>query len=330
VSAPLRLLAWPGMPAPEVIADVGRRLGREIVLETIAVNEELERLIAAGERYDVVCPSDYMVERLAAAGALLPLDGDRLPGRCNLADWTRHPVYDPDERWSVPLAFGTTGYLYDRRRFASAPDGWTGLLGAAGAAGDGPVGMLEEPREVVGAALLAAGHGPNVTDPEPLAAARALLEDQGPRVVNVSSDDFVGPVADRAVVAHHAWSGPSAARMRTAPELGYVVPREGAVLWTTTAAIPADAPDPDAAHALIELLLDPERAAITTTRFGYATPNAAARERLDPALADDPVLFPDASVRERLHVIRDLSPAAAGRVDALWTAVRDRWSAAFP
>lgn len=327
MSAPLRLLAWPGMPAPEVIADVGRRLGREIVLETIAVNEELERLIGAGERYDVVCPSDYMVERLAAGGALLPLDGDRLPGRRNLADWARHPVYDPDERWSVPLAFGTTGYLYDRRRVAPEPDGWMALLAADG---PGPVGMLEEPREVVGAALLAAGYGPNVADPEALAAARALLEAQVPRVVNVSSDDFVGPVADRAVVAHHAWSGPSAARMRTAPKLGYVVPREGAVLWTTTAAIPADAPDPDAAHALIELLLDPERAAITTTRFGYATPNAAARERLAPALADDPVLFPDASVRERLHVLRDLSPAAAGRIDAVWTAVRDRWSAPFP
>lgn len=327
MSAPLRLLAWPGMPAPEVVAEVGRRLGRAIDVETIAVNEDLEALIAAGERYDVVCPSDYMVERLAAAGALAPLDGDRLPGRRNLAGWTRNPVYDPDERWSVPLAFGTTGYLYDRRRFTPAPDGWAALLAADG---PGPVGMLEEPREVVGAALLTAGYGPNVAHAAALDAARAGLEAQSPRVVNASSDDFVGPVADGAVVAHHAWSGPSAARMRTAPELGYVVPREGAVLWTTTAAIPAGAPDPDAAHALIELLLDPELAAVTTTRFGYATPNAAARERLEPALAADPVLFPDASVRERLHVVRDLAPEDAGRIDAVWTAVRGRWSAPFP
>ncbi|WP_320668771.1 extracellular solute-binding protein [Patulibacter defluvii] len=318
----LRLLAWPGMPDPEAVAEAGRRIGRTVEVETIAVNEELERRMATGHVYDVVCPSDYMVERLAAAGALAPLDDDRLPGRRHLADWARSPVYDRDETWSVPLAFGTTGYLYDRQRLGGDPESWGPLL----AAGAGPsVGLLAEPREVIGAALLATGHETNDATPAALAAARRVLEGVAERVVRVDSDDFVGPVADGTVAVHHAWSGPSAARMRHDPRLGYAVPAEGAVLWTTTAAIPADAPDPDAAHALIEQLLDPQLAAITTTRNGYATPNAAARDRLDPALAGDPVLFPDEAVLRRLQVVRALPDADAARVDALWQELGTRW-----
>nr|WP_246344959.1 spermidine/putrescine ABC transporter substrate-binding protein [Conexibacter arvalis] len=304
------------MPADEALDLVERRLGVAVESVAISTNEQLEERLLAGERYDVITPSDYMVERLAARGALHPLDPALLPGRVGLAPWARRPVWDPDERWAVPLAFGTTGILYDRERLPDAgARGWAALL-------DPPpgvaVGLLDELREVIGAALIACGRDVNATDDESLAAAAALLERRADAIAGFDSDDFVGPVVDREVVAHHAWSGPAARAMRADERLAYAVPAEGAVLWVTTAAIDARCDRPLLAHAAIDVLLDPAVARITVERNGYATPNGAARALLAPELRDDPVLFPGEEVVRRCVTVRDVGAEGEERLERLW------------
>lgn len=310
----LRLLVWPGMPAPEALGEVGRRLGVAIEAEVISSNEDLLARMDDGGPYDLVCPSDYMVERLVAGGRLNRLDPDRLPSLGNLADWARGRPYDPDGVHCVPLAFGTTGYLYDRSRVGEQ-EGWDALFGSAEGV---PVGMLSELREVIGAALIAAGYSPNETRDAALSEARGLLEAQAPSVVRYSSDDFVGPVVGGEVAVHHAWNGPSSVAVRAHERLGYVVPGEGAVLWITTGAVPVDAPHPAAAHAVLESLLDPALARPTVERYGYSTPNAAARRALPPELREDPTLFPDEGVLERCEALRDLDPDGLRKLEDLW------------
>ena len=131
---------------------------------------------------------------------------------------------------------------------------------------------------------------------------------RSPQVARYDSDDFVGPVLEGSVAAHHAWSGPAAQAVRSRPGLRYVVPDEGAVLWITTGAIPEDAPDPDLSRRLLRELMDPELAVLATRRFGYATPNDAARRLLPGDIRDDRALFPDADTLARCHVLRDLGP----------------------
>jgi spermidine/putrescine-binding protein len=301
------------MPAQRPLAEAARRARVELELETVSTNEAIEERIRSSA-YDVVCPSDYLVERLRGQGRLMPLDVERLPGRARLASWAEDPLWDPGLTYSTPLAFGTTGILY-RRSEVPRPDTWSALFEPPGGR---RVGMLSEVREVVGAALMATGHGLNQASPAALAAASALLEAQAPAVRAYCSDDFVSPVEVGDVIAHHAWSGPSSLAVRRDPQLGYSLPREGACLWVTTAAIPVNAPDPDAAHRLIEALLDPELAAATVADEGFATPNDAARAILPPALRDDPVLFPTALELERCQVMRDLGPDEAA-IAAVWT-----------
>lgn len=312
------MLVWPGMPAPEALEEVAARVGVALDCERIETNEQLEARLLAGERYDLVTPSDFMVERLAARGLLAPLPP--LPGREALASWVRRPVWDPAERWAVPLAFGTTGYLYDRTRLPGA-GGWRALLAPPPGV---RVGLLDEPREVIGAALLAAGERFDATDPRALAAARALLlrGAAAGAYARVDSGDFVTPVRDGAVAAHHAWSSPAAETVRTDPRrLGWAVPPEGAVVWVTTVAISADCARPALARAAIEALLDPAVARLNVERTGYATPNEAARRLLPAQLRDDPVLFPPADVLRRRLTVRDLDADAAARLDALWAEV---------
>ncbi|MDW5595204.1 spermidine/putrescine ABC transporter substrate-binding protein [Conexibacter stalactiti] len=316
--APLRLLSWPGMPAPEALERVAARIGVALHVETIVANEELERRL--GEGWDLICPSDYMVQRLARQGRLRPLDDALLPGRRQLADWARRPAYDPGDRWSVPLAFGTVGVLYDRAALGAVPEpgGWSLLFDPPAGA---RVGMLAEPREVVSAALLAAGRDANAADDAALAAAAALLERQAPAVARFDSDDFTGPVRARQVSAHQAWSGPASVALRADPGLGYTVPREGAVAWVTTVAITAGCSRAALAHAAIEALLDPALARLNVERDGFATPNAAARALLQPALRDDPVLFPDAATLARCTTLRELDEAQERAVTALYERV---------
>jgi spermidine/putrescine transport system substrate-binding protein len=298
----LRVLCWPGMPAPEALAEAAHRLGVSVSAEEVASNERLEERMGP---FDVVFPSDYLVERLARRGALLELD---LPAAVTgrIAPWAREAPHDPGCRVSLPFAFGTTGYLCGER----LPDArtWMDLLRPPAGT---RVGMLAEVREVVGAALIALGLSPNDAGDEAVGRARELLLAQRSQVVGYDSDDFVSPVVHGAVAAHHAWSGPAAIAVRSHAGLRYVVPDEGAALWITTGAVPAGSAHPEAARALLMELADPELAGLTTRTRGYATPNEPARERLPSAVRDDRTLFPAAAVLERCHAFRDLGAAEA-------------------
>lgn len=288
------------MPAVEVLREVGERVGRCVAIDAVASNELLAERAADPGGYDLVFPSDYLVERMIAAEQLCPLAHDRL-GLEHLADWVWSTAYDPGCRFSVPFAFGTTGFLTR----GAGTTSWAALF-APGP--DARVGMLEEVREVIGAALLASGYDPNDVSDAALDAARELLVRQRPSVVRYDSHNFVDPIVSGEVSLQHAWSGPAAAALRRDSTLRYVVPQEGAIHWVTTAAIPSDAPDPERSHALLAALMDPELAAQTTERTGFATPNESARRRLPEALRNDTVLFPDADVLQRCRPLRDLGP----------------------
>jgi spermidine/putrescine transport system substrate-binding protein len=302
--AALRVLCWPGMPAAEALAEAGRHVGVEVHAEAVASNERLEDRMRAAP-FDIVFPSDYLVERLVSRGELLALGAPvEVVGR--IAAWAREAPHDPGCLWSLPFAFGTTGYLCDAR--LPEARSWMDLLRPRAGT---HVGMLAEVREVLGAALIAVGHSPNDASPRALERARELLRCQRPSVVRYDSDDFVGPVVRGEVTAHQAWSGPAAAAVRAHAGLRYVVPDEGAGLWITTGAVPASARDANAARAVLAELTDPALAALTTRTEGYATPNEPARERLPATLRDDETLFPADDVLRRCHTFHDLGDGEA-------------------
>lgn len=303
----MRALTWPGMPAREPLAEAGRRLSCEVDVVEIASNEDLANEMSGG-RFDIVFPSDYMVERLRGERAIVPLEPGALPLDL-LEDWAIDCAHDPGCRWSVPFAYGTTGVL-------AGPEcpstGWDALFAI-----DGPVLMLDEVREVFGAALIASGRDPNDLSPAALRLARRCLLGRMPLIAAFDSDDFVGPVATGQVVAAHAWSGPASGAVRANRNLRYFVPEEGAILWVTSAAIPADAPDPELSTSLLRELMDPRLAAGTTERNGYATPNREARRLLPPALDRDSSLFPDEETLKRCVTLTAQGEAEA-RLSEEW------------
>ncbi len=287
------------MPAGAALAEAGRRIGVRVEAEAVASNELLEERMA-GAQFDVVFPSDYLVERLIARGELLELE---LPRAVldRLLPWAHAAPHDPGCRRSLPFAFGTTGYLCDAR--LAGAGSWDALFQPP----DGlAVGMLAEAREVVGAALMARGRSPNDVRDQPLRDARKLLLGQRPRVAGYSSDDFVRPVVRGDVAAHQAWSGPASAAVRAHDGLRYVVPEGRAGRWVTAGAVPAGARCSELARRLLIELADPELAALTTATEGFATPSRVARDLLPRDLREDAALFPPEEVLNRCCAFHDL------------------------
>ena len=318
MTEPLRLVVWAGMPDPGALASVGRRIGRELEIEVISSNEDLERLLESQPPFDLITPSDYLVEKLVAHGRLADISDGVGKKWENLESWARHPVWDPEEAFCLPLAFGTTGLLVSESR-TSGFESWEQFFSPEE---DMRIGLLDEVREVVGAALIASGHSPNEVALDLLDQAGRLLRQQRNSVVSVSSDDFTGPVERGAVDVHHAWSGPASMAVRNDSDLRYVVPREGALLWTTTGAVPVDAPDPEAAVRFLRELADPELAAMAVTNGGYSTPNAKARAVLATELDRDRALFPDEETIRHCRTLTSLSREG----ELAMSSVLDRYS----
>ncbi len=323
-SRDLRIIAWPGMPDQSAVEIAAGRLGHRASVEVVASNERLLEALNRGGPPDLVFPSDYLVQALVRSGRVVRLDANLLPLE-RLAGWARETPFDPNNGYSVPFAYGTTGYLCDSR--IPQGDSWQQLFAPPAGV---PVGMLDEAREVVGAALLSVGFSPNDCSDAALAAASDVLARQLPAVGGFDSDDFTGQVSSGAFGAHHAWSGPAAQAVRAAPErLRYVVPSEGAVFWVTCAAVPAIAADQELSHALLAELMDPELAVLATARAGLATPNVAARDLLPTPVREDTSLFPPAATIARCTILHDLGERQL-RVEEAFDAVRGGIAAGTP
>lgn len=312
MTRPLRAIVWDGMPDGSALDQAADVLGRRLELQVVSSNEDLERLLESGGPFDLIFPSDYLVEKLAADRRLLDISSASGIDRDMLAEWSRHPFYDPDERYAVPFAFGLTGCLHrddvGLRSWSEFFEPEPGLK----------VGLLDELREVCGAALVMSGRSPNRVDDAAIDELSRILDRQAPAVASISSDDFTGPVERGDVGVHLAWSGPSSVAIRRSPGLRFTVPEEGALLWVTTAAVPADSPDPEAALRLIAELMEPRLARLAVERGGYSSPNAAAQDLLDAGLRDDPVLFPSEEVIGRCGSLKALSPDEESSLLRLW------------
>lgn len=282
----LDVYVWTEYLDPELNAAFEREFGCEVVESHFSSNEELRAKLQAGSRdYDLVCPTDYAVEQLVKDGLLEPLRKENILGLANLAERFRAPEHDRELRHSVPFRWGVTGIAYDARKVDPAPTSWADLFDPEKAARfGGRMTMLDDAREVVGAALLSLGHSPNTRDASQIAAARARLLTLKPSIAAFDSDDPSSKLAQGETLIAQTWSGQAANAQAANEGVAFVVPREGAFRYVDCWAIPAGAADRDLAEEFIGYLLRPEVAAKLVNASLYASCNAAAEASIDPAI----------------------------------------------
>ena len=251
----LRLGAWIGADGADRLAGYEARTGGSIAVAEHASNEDILAALRRGESFDVVVLTAYAVAQGVEEGLIQPLDRSRLPNFDSLPLEFRdgHRPHDPEDAFSAPKAWGTTGILYRTDRISPTPTSWADFWSLA-AQQSGQTYVVDSAPDVIGAALWKAGFPPGDEHPEALDAARAELLSLRPHLGGIDSNAAAMLANGRGALAI-GWSTDAEALMTAGLPIGFVIPAEGAEFWEDDYAIPATANDAYGAHDFINYML---------------------------------------------------------------------------
>lgn len=305
----LRIFIWEEYIDPAVYRLFEEEFGVTVVEDNYGSNEDMRaKLQAGGTLYDLVVPSDYMVGLLRREGLLLPLDLSRIPNLRYVAPRFRDPPYDPGHHYAIPYQWGITGIGYNQGLVVPPPTGWADVFDPVRIA---PyrhrISMLNDMREVIGAALIALGLSPESTDPQELAQAQELLQRQKPFLAKYDSEAFEDSLASGETVLAQGWSGEIAMAQAQNPDIGFAIPQEGTFMFVDNWAIPKGTRHKALAEAFINFVLRPEISARIVNHVRYASVNEAAKPLIKPEILQGPAYQVPEGVK--LWWLADLGPA---------------------
>jgi spermidine/putrescine transport system substrate-binding protein len=317
--ATLHYFTWSDYVGEDVMREFEQEHDVNVVVDTFSSNEELLAKLQSGATgYDVALPSDFMVSIMARQGLLAELDLEKIPNIKLLAERFQRIPADPDHRYSVPYLWGTVGIGYDAERIVPPPASWNVLWDPRY---KGRISMLNDQREVFGAALRLTGHSVNATDEAAIEAAKAKLLSQKALVKTYTSDRYDQMLVSGEVALAHGWGGAVARAMAERPSIRYVIPREGASLWADCLVVLRSSRQKELGLTFINYLLDAKVAARTTDRILFASVNRDARALVRQAVRDNPAVYPPETDLDRLEWMTDVGEAIR-LYDRAWTELK--------
>jgi len=296
-SKQLYIYTWAGYTDQDLLDRFTKETDIKVVADVYDSNEAmLARLQAGGGgAYSIIYPSDYMVAKMVELGLLRELDRSRLVGMNQLVPRFQNPVYDPANLHSVPLSWGTTGLIYNIQKVKSAPQDWSYLWENQQQLSK-RMTLLNDVREVMGAALKMLGYSYNSTNPQQVQQAYEKLTQLKQNVASFTSDAWRPQVLSEDLVLAMCYSSDANEVMESNSNLQYVIPKSGTSFWTDTLAIPTTAPNLEGAYAWINFMLKPDIAAQICERLSFATPNEVALNKLSSQVKNNLNLFPPESL----------------------------------
>lgn len=312
--------------------------GIRVVYDVYDSNEVLEtKLLAGGSGYDIVVPTGTFLQRQIQAGVYQKLDKSKLPNLVNMwpAITERVAKYDPENAYSVNYMWGTTAIGFNvgavqERLGTDTIDSWDVIFNPEIIArfADCGVHLIDTPDEIFRAALNWMGREPDSTDIADYQAAADLLMTIRPHIQKFHSSEYINALANGEICLAVGYSGDilqardRAAEADAGVVVEYAIPKEGALMWFDNMAIPADAPNPENAHAFINFIMRPEMIAAASNYVYYANGNLASKPFLNEDVIGDPAIYPDDETIGNLYVVSPFAPALQRQVTRLWTQVR--------
>lgn len=300
---------WSEYIDPTVLDEFTQKTGIKVVYSTYDSNEALyaKMKLTEGGGCDVVVPSTYFISKMAREKLLQPLDKAKLANLGNLDANLLNQPYDPGNAVSVPYMWGVTAIAVNKDKFDPATiTSWADLWKPEF---QGQLLLHDDVREVFAIALRTLGYSGNSTNPQEIAAAFEKLKTLVPGVRKFDSESPKDAYLQGDVAVGMLWNGEAFLAQQEQAPLAYVYPKEGAILWIDSLAIPATAKRPGNAHALINFLLEPDNARRNSEEVGYGTPNTAALKLLDPAVSGNVVPYPPAEVLKGAELQVDIGEA---------------------
>ena len=316
---------WGEYLDPEVITLFEKETGINVVYEEFETNEIMYPKVQSGAiAYDVVCPSDYMIQRMIENDLLAELNFDNIPNIKNIGQeyFKQSRQFDSENKYSVPYCWGTVGILYNKTMVDEPIDSWSVLWDEKY---KDSILMQDSVRDAFAVALKYKGHSLNSTDLDELEEAKELLIKQKPLVqayvIDQVRDKMIGNEAAIGVI----YSGEAIYTQLENPNLEYVIPKEGSNVWIDSWVIPKNAKHKENAEAFINFLCRPDIAKMNFDYITYSTPNTAARELIeDPAIRNSKIAFPDASELERCETFQFLGDKNDAIYNKLWREIKSQ------
>jgi putrescine transport system substrate-binding protein len=329
---------WSDYIDPKVLEDFTRETGIKVTYDTYDNNEIVEtKLLAGRSGYDIVVPSGPFLQRLIKAGVFQKLDKSKLPNLQHM--WPevmqRLQVFDPGNQYAVNYMWGTTGIGINTRkvqeRLGQVPlNTWDIVLkrDISAKLKECGIHMLDAPEDIVPGVLNYLGLNPDSKREEDLRRAGDVLFAIRGSIQKYHSSEYINALANGDICMAVGYSGDVLQARKRAIEaknnvdIAYIIPREGALMWFDSFAIPADAKNVAEAHAFIDFMMRPEVAAANTNFVSYASGNLTARKFIDREVLENPGVYPDEATFKRLFTNTAYDERAQRTLTRLWTRVK--------
>lgn len=314
---------WGEYIDPETITMFEEETGIKVVYDEFETNEIMYPKVEAGATaYDVICPSDYMIQKMIHNDLLAEINFDNIPNIKNIGQqyFEQSKEFDPENKYSVPYCFGTVGILYNKTMVTEPIDSWSVLWDEAYADN---ILMQDSVRDAFMVALKRNGASMNTLDQTELETAKNALIEQKPLiqayVIDQVRDKMIGGEAAIGVI----YSGEAIYTKRENEDLEYVIPREGTNVWIDSWVIPKNAPNKENAEAFINFMCREDIALLNFEYITYSTPNDAARELIeDEDIKNSEIAFPDLSQYDHLETFQYLGAEGEELYNSLWKEVK--------
>ncbi len=316
----LNFYNWDTYIGETTLDDFEEASGIKVKMDLFADNDELFAKLKEGNPgYDLIVPTNDYVERMITADMLSPLNHDKIPNISNIEKQFQEASFDPGRKYSLPYMWGTVGIGYRPSKVSETPDSWKWLYDSDKYAGK--ISLLGHGQTVIGMALKYLGYSLNSVDPAEIKQAEELIIAQKQRIKVFAPDNGQDLLASGEVDLAQEWNGDILQIMAEDDDIGYVVAKEGGLLWQDCLCIPKRGPHPDNTHAFIDFILSAEAGAAIADYIQYATPNAAARELLPDEYNENPAIFPSEEAVAKSEAQLYLGEKHTRMIDEAWTRI---------
>ena len=314
---------WGEYIDPETISMFEKETGIKVVYDEFETNETMYPKVEAGATvYDVICPSDYTIQKMIENDLLQEINFDHIPNSKNIGAqyYDKSTEFDPGNKYSIPYCWGTVGILYNKSMVDDPVDSWT-ILWDPKYKDD--ILMQDSVRDAFMVALKTKGYSMNTLDLDELTEAKNYLLEQKPLVqayvIDQVRDKMIGNEAALGVI----YSGEAIYTQRENEDLEYVIPKEGTNVWIDSWVIPKNARNVENAEKFIDFMCRDDIALMNFEYITYSTPNDAARDLIeDEDIKNSKIAFPDLSEYNGLETFKYLGQEGDELYNELWKEVK--------
>jgi spermidine/putrescine transport system substrate-binding protein len=294
--AKLNFYNWDTYVGETTLGEFKKASGVDVNMSLFATNDELFAKLRAGNPgYDVIVPGSEFVERMIQADLLMPLDHSKIPNMKNMVpEFMSDAPYDPGRKYSMPYTWLVIGIGYRKSKVKEVPDSWKYVLDSDQY--KGRIAIMSDASELYRHGFKYLGQSANGATAELIKKVEEMLIKQKPNIKAFHEDNGQDLLLSGEVDLVMEYNGDIAQIMSEDADIGFVVPKEGALKQSDTLAIPKGAPHPENAHKFINFLLDANVGAEIFKTIKYPSPNAAAKALMDDSYKNNPTIFPPADI----------------------------------